>query len=61
MDAAGVLASFGMTPADWGMASAWWGQKFTAEAMLRIDEYNQLTEKYQAKYATAKADDDIEF
>jgi hypothetical protein len=60
-DPAEVLAEFGMTPADWGTAGGWWSQKFAAEAVSRLDEYNRLSEKYRQKYATGDADDDVEF
>ncbi|MCR9162958.1 MAG: hypothetical protein ACE37F_14665 [Nannocystaceae bacterium] len=56
-DAAEVLASFGMTPADWGMASAWWSQYFARHAMENggalHQHYSQLREHYEAHYRGA--------
>ncbi len=53
-DAAEVLAGFGMTPADWGMAGAWWGQYFAKHAMENDGalhkHYSQLREHYEAHY-----------
>lgn len=60
-DAAAILASFGMTPADWGTVGGYWAQKFGANAMAMLDDYNRLTEKYRAKYASAGAADDVEY
>lgn len=60
-DPAEVLAGFGLTAADWGVASGWWSQKFAAEAVARLDEFNRLSEEYRAKYAAGDADADVEF
>lgn len=53
-DAAEILAGFGMTPADWGMAGAWWGQYFAKHAMENDGalhkHYSQLREHYEAHY-----------
>jgi hypothetical protein len=53
-DAADVLAQFGMTPADWGMAGAWWSQYFARHAMENDGalhkHYSQLREHYEAHY-----------
>lgn len=45
-----ILAGFGMTPADWGTVGGWWSQRFAAEAMSRLEEFNQLSEKYRKQY-----------
>jgi hypothetical protein len=50
-DAAAVLASYGMTPADWGVVGGWWGQHFNANAMKLIGEYNRLSEHYKRKFS----------
>lgn len=60
-DPVAVLASFGLTPAEWGVGGCWWGQKFSSEAIARMAEYNELSEKYRAKYAAGDADADVEF
>lgn len=56
-DAAEILAGFGMTPADWGMASAWWSQYFARHAMENggalHQHYSQLREHYEAHYRGA--------
>ena len=53
-DASEILAAFGMTPADWGMASAWWGQYFARHAMENggalQQHYSQLRDHYEAHY-----------
>lgn len=61
LDAATVLASYGMTPADWGVGGGWWSQHFTANAMKLMPEYNRLQEKYKEKFASGFNADDIEF
>lgn len=61
-DAAAVLAQFGMTPADWGTVGGWWGQKFAANAMTMMADYDRLTAQYRAKYglqATDETGDDL--
>jgi|GEM_PF-2537772 len=53
-EAADILAGFGMTPADWGMASSWWSQYFSRHAMENggalHQHYSQLREHYEAHY-----------
>ena len=49
--AAQILQSYGLTPADWGTIGGWWSQRFNANAMKLINEYNRLSEKYKAKFA----------
>ncbi len=53
-EAADVLAQFGMTPADWGIASSWWSQYFSRHAMENDgalhQHYSQLREHYEAHY-----------
>ncbi len=60
LDAAEILAGFGLTPADWGMAGAWWGQYFAKHAMENDGalhkHYSQLREHYEAHYRGAAAD-----
>ncbi len=51
LDAATVLKSYGLTPADWGTAGGWWSQKFNANAMKLIGQYNELSTKFKAKFA----------
>ncbi|MCA9671114.1 MAG: hypothetical protein KC503_36200 [Myxococcales bacterium] len=55
-DPAAVLAQFGITPADWGMIGAYWGQKFNENAMAMMDDYNRLTAQFQQKYGVGHAD-----
>lgn len=61
LDAAAVLKSYKLTPAEWGTIGGWWSQKFNANAMKMIGDYNRLSEKYKAKFATGFAADSIEF
>lgn len=61
MDAAAVLQSYGMSPADWGRVGGWWSQKFNANAMKMINEYNRLSEKYREKFASGFSADKIDF
>ncbi len=53
-DASEILAEFGMTPADWGMAGMWWSQYFSRHAMENggalHQHYSQLREHYEAHY-----------
>ena len=56
-DPAGVLAQFGMTAADWGTASGWWSQKFNANAMAMLEDYNRLTAQFRAKYGLQDTDE----
>ena len=62
-DPQGILKEFGMTAADWGIASGWWSQKFYSgvygEGMK--DQYDELLAKFEAKYAAADPDDDVDF
>lgn len=60
IDAATVLKSYGMTPAQWGTIGGWWSQKFNANAMKMINEYTALSEKYKAKFARGFSADSIE-
>ncbi len=60
-DPAEILSGFGMTPADWGVASGWWSQKFAADSMNLMAEFDRLTEKYKAQYSAPAADDDVQF
>ncbi len=55
-DPAAVLAEFGITPAEWGTIGAWWGQKFNANAMAMMDDYNKWTAHFQQKYGVGHAD-----
>jgi len=61
IDASTVLTSYGMTPADWGMAGGWWSQHFNANAMKLLPEYNRLSDKYKAKFAKGFSADSIDF
>jgi len=61
MDAAKVLQSYGLTPAQWGTVGGWWSQKFNANAMKLIADYNRLSEKYKAKFAAGFSADSISF
>jgi hypothetical protein len=55
-DTQDVLASFGMTAADWGPASGWWAMKFASESHILMGDYSRLSQKYQRKYGAS--DDD---
>jgi hypothetical protein len=61
LDAAAVLKSYKLTPAEWGTVGGWWSQKFNANAMKMIADYNRISEKYREKFATGFAADSIEF
>jgi len=61
LDAASILQSYGLTPAQWGTIGGWWSQKFNANAMKLIADYNRLSAKYQAKFAAGFSADSIEF
>jgi hypothetical protein len=61
MDAAAILKSYGMTPGDWGTVGGWWSQKFNANAMKMINDYNRLSEKYKQKFAKGFSADKIDF
>ena len=62
-DPAAILEGFGMNAADWGVSSGWWSQKFYSGALGdgMKDEYDRLTAEFEAKYAVADADDDVDF
>ncbi|PRQ03186.1 DUF6620 family protein [Enhygromyxa salina] len=64
-DAAGILKSFGMSPMEWGQVGGWWSLYMSKNAMRNNGElharYTKLHEQFEAKYATASADDDISF
>jgi hypothetical protein len=64
-DAAALLKSFGLSPMDWGAVGGWWSMYIGQNAMRNNGElhtrYTQLQAKFDAKYATASADDDISF
>ena len=55
-DPTAVLAAFGISPAEWGTIGAWWGQKFNANAMEMMEEYNKWTAHYEAQYGVGHAD-----
>lgn len=61
MDAAAVLKSYGLTPADWGTIGGWWSQKFNANAMKLIGQYNELSQHFKDKFAQGFSADKIEF
>jgi len=46
-----LLASYGLSPADWGVVGGWWSQHFNANAMTLIGEYNRLSEYYKRKFS----------
>jgi len=64
-DAQAVLKKLGLTVMDWSNLGAWFSAYINDNAMRNnsalLNEYNRLTEKYKAKYATAKSDADISF
>jgi hypothetical protein len=64
-DAAGVLRSFGMSPMEWGQVGGWWSMFISQNAMKNngalMNRYNQLREKFEAKYKAGSADSDINF
>jgi hypothetical protein len=61
-DPSEVLASFGMTPADWGTVGGWWGQYIARHAMENNGElfnrYSELQQQYAAQYGAGSDDDD---
>ncbi len=64
-DAQAVLKKLGITVLDWSNLGAWFSAYISDNAMRNDGavhkEYTRLSEKYKAKYATAKADMDISF
>jgi Family of unknown function (DUF6620) len=62
-DPQGILQEFGMTAADWGISSGWWSMKFHGGAYGEglKDQYDELLAKFEAKYAAADPDDDVDF
>lgn len=64
-DAAAILKGFGMSPMEWGQVGGWWSLYISKNAMRNNGElhqrYTKLREQFEAKYATASADDDISF
>jgi hypothetical protein len=64
-DAQAVLRKLGISVLDWSNLGAWFSAYINDNALRNnsavLKEYNRLTEKYQAKYATVKSDADIEF
>jgi hypothetical protein len=64
-DAQAVLKKLGYTVLDWSNLGAWFSAYINDNALRNdsaiIKEYNRLTEKYKAKYATVKSDADISF
>lgn len=61
LDAAAVLKSYNLTPAEWGTIGMWWGQKFNANAMKLMNDYNRLSDVYRAKFARGFHADTIDF
>jgi hypothetical protein len=61
LDAAAVLRSYNLTPAQWGTIGGWWSQTFNANAMKMIGDYNRLSEQYKAKFASGFSADAISF
>lgn len=63
-DPSELLATFGLTPLDWGNIGMWYSQYFSKNMMLDgqalFHRYGELTELYQAKYANPTADGDID-
>ncbi len=64
-DAQSVLKKLGITVMDWSNLGAWFSAYINENAMRNDGavhkEYTRLSEKYKAKYATAKSDADISF
>lgn len=64
-DAQAVLKKLGISVMDWSALGAWFSA-YISENAMRNDgavhkEFTRLSEKYKAKYATAKSDADINF
>ncbi len=53
-----LQAVFGISAADYGGYSGYWGPKMGLDLTL-MQRYDQLRQKYLAKYQTAGADDDL--
>lgn len=64
-DAQAVLKKLGYSVLDWSNLGAWFSAYINENALRNngavINEYNRLTEKYKAKYASVKSDADINF
>ncbi len=53
VDAALVLAEFGLTPTDFGNLGAYWNKKMQAETMMYHQLYSEYSTKYRALYGGA--------
>lgn len=64
-DPQAVLQKLGLSVLDWANLGAWFSAYINENALRNdsavLNEYNRLTEKYQAKYASVKSDADITF
>jgi hypothetical protein len=64
-DPSQILQSFGLSVLDWSNVGAWFSAYINDNALKNnakvLNEYNALSEKYKAKYATASADSDLKF
>jgi hypothetical protein len=64
-DAGQVLKSFGLSILDWSNVGSWFSAYINDNALKNnakvLNEYNALSTKYKAKYATASADSDLKF
>ena len=48
-----VLSNYSMNAADWGTVGGYWAQKFNANAMDYLDDYQRLSDKYRAQFASS--------
>ena len=64
-DASQILQSFGLSILDWSNLGTWFSAYINDNALKNdskiFNEYNALSAKYKAKYATASADGDLKF
>jgi Family of unknown function (DUF6620) len=64
-DPSQILQSFGLSVLDWSNVGSWFSAYINDNALKNnakvLNEYNALSAKYKAKYATASADSDIKF
>jgi hypothetical protein len=64
-DANAVLRHYGLSAMDWGNVGMWWSQFISKNAMRNggalHQRYTTLSQKYEAQFASARADRDISF
>jgi hypothetical protein len=54
VDAETVLASYGLTPNEWGTIGGWWTQKLYANTGL-LSEYDRLSQHYREQFTPSRS------